>query len=160
MIKRTSTLFLQVAIVLVACVALIVLIRFPLAEGRAKNLDLFSVYTDPFILYAYAASVVFFVALYKAFRLLGYIGQNKVFSPEAVSSVKGIKFCAMLVAIMIVLAGVCILIFHHKDDDPAGFLAMCLVLTFATVSVAIAASMFEKILQKAVDMKSENDLTI
>ncbi|ODS84823.1 MAG: hypothetical protein ABS46_02490 [Cytophagaceae bacterium SCN 52-12] len=158
--KRIPTLFLQVVVVLIGIVALAILIRFPLTEGRAVNLDLFSIYSDPLILFAYAASIAFFVALYKAFRLLGYIGQNKVFSSDSVGALKSIKYCAIVLSICIVIAGVYVKITHHKDDDPAGFLAMCIVTTFASVVVATAAAIFEKILQNALDMKSENDLTI
>ena len=158
--KRFSTVFLQAVIVLIGMVALAILIRFPLTEGRATNLDLFSIYSDPFILYAYAASIAFFVGLYNAFKLLGYIGQNKVFSSNSVRALKNIKYCAIILSILIVLAGLYIKIFHDKDDDPAGFLAMCIVTTFASIVVATAAAIFEKILQNAVDMKSENDLTV
>jgi hypothetical protein len=35
-----------------------------------------------------------------------------------------------------------------------------MVTTFASIVVATAAAIFEKILQNAIDMKSENDLTI
>ncbi|AYB33581.1 DUF2975 domain-containing protein [Chryseolinea soli] len=158
--KRIPTLFLQAVIVLIGVVVLAALIGLPLTEGRAANLDLLSVYADPFILYGYAASSAFFVALYKAFKLLGYIGQNKVFSPDSVGALKSIKYCAIVFSILIVLAGLYIRIAHHKDDDPAGFLAICMVTTFASVVVATAAAIFEKILQNAIDMKSENDLTI
>lgn len=158
--KRISTLFLQAVVVLIGVVALAILIRVPLTEGRAVNLDLFSIYSDPFILYGYAASIAFFVGLYKAFRLLGYIGQNKVFSSSSVGALKSIKYCAIVLSIFIVGAGLYIKIAHHKDDDPAGFLAMCIVTTFASIVVATAAAIFEKILQNALDMKSENDLTI
>lgn len=58
------------------------------------------------------------------------------------------------------MAGIFIRLFHNAEDDPAGFLAMCIVTTFVTLIVATAAAIFEKILQNAVDMKSENDLTI
>ena len=61
--KRISTIFLQVVIVLVGIVVLAILIRVPQTEGRAKNLDLFSIYADPFILYGYAASVPFCCAV-------------------------------------------------------------------------------------------------
>jgi hypothetical protein len=158
--KRISTTFLQAVIVLVGIVALAILIRFPLTEGRAANLDLFSIYADPFILYGYAASIAFFVALYKAFKLLGYIGQNKVFSSSSVEALKSIKYCAIVLSILIATAGLYIRIFHNKDDDPAGFLAICIVTIFASIVVATAAAIFEKILQNAIDMKSENDLTI
>jgi hypothetical protein len=58
------------------------------------------------------------------------------------------------------LAGVYIRLFHNKEDDPAGFIAICIVTTFVCIVVAIAAAIFEKLLQNAIDMKSENDLTI
>ncbi|WP_316830462.1 DUF2975 domain-containing protein [Pedobacter aquatilis] len=158
--KRISTAFLQGVVVLIGLVALFILIRMPLIEGRAAKLDLISIYADPFILYGYVASIAFFVGLYKAFRLLGYIGQNRVFSLPAVAALKGIKYSAMLMGILIILAGVYIRIMHHKDDDPAGFIAICIVTTFVSAVVATAAAIFEKILQNAIDMKSENDLTI
>ncbi|MNQ25925.1 hypothetical protein D3C85_391490 [compost metagenome] len=158
--KRISTIFLQAVIVLIGIVALAILIWFPLTEGRATNLDLFSIYFDPFILYGYASSIAFFVALYKAFKLLGYIGQNKVFSSNSVKTLKSIKYCAVVLSILIVGAGLYIKIVHDKADDPAGFLAICIVTTFVSIVVATAAAIFEKLLQNAVDMKSENELTI
>lgn len=158
--KRISIIFLQAVVVLIGIVALAILIRLPLIEGRATNLDLFDIYFDPFILYGYATSIAFFVALYKAFKLLGYIGQNKVFSSNAVKTLKSIKYCAIILSVSIVTAGLYIRISHNKDDDPAGFVAICIVTTFVSVVVATAAAIFEKILQNAIDMKSENDLTI
>ncbi|MNE61238.1 hypothetical protein D3C80_1564390 [compost metagenome] len=145
---------------LIGIVALAILIWFPLTEGRATNLDLFSIYFDPFILYGYASSIAFFVALYKAFKLLGYIGQNKVFSSNSVKTLKSIKYCAVVLSILIVGAGLYIKIVHDKADDPAGCLAICIVTTFVSIVVATAAAIFEKLLQNAVDMKSENELTI
>jgi hypothetical protein len=158
--KRISILFLQAVIVLTGIVAIFILIRFPLTEGRARNLDLFSIYLDPFILYGYASSIAFFVALYKAFKLLGYIRQNKLFSLNSVRTLRSIKYCAIILSILIAMAGLYIRIFHSKDDDPAGFLAMCIVSTFISVAIAAAVGVLERILQSATDMKTENDLTI
>lgn len=158
--KKFSILLLQVAIVFICIVALSIMIGLPLTEGRAKNLDLFSIYSDPFILYGYASSIAFFVALYKAFKLLGYIGQDKLLSLNSIRALRSIKYCAILLSILIVAAGIYIRIFHNKDDDPAGFLAICFLTAFVSIAVAAAASIFEKKLQKAIDMKSENDLTI
>lgn len=160
--KKSSTLFLQGVVVLVGLVALAIMIRFPLTEGRAVNLDLFSIYADPLIIYGYLASIPFFVALYQAFKLLGFIRQNKVFSPSSVKALKIIKYCALIVGVAIVLAGVYIRVSFNGngDDDPAGFIALCIVTTFVAVVVATAAAVFERILQNAVDIKSENDLTV
>ena len=160
MMKRISIVFLQAVIVLIGIVALAILLWVPSTEGRAANLDLFSIYSDPFILYGYAASIAFFVALYKAFKLLEYIGQNKVFTSSSVKTLKSIKYCAIVLSIFIVTAGLYIRLSHNKEDDPAGFLAISIVTTFVSIVVATTAAIFEKLLQNAIDMKSENDLTI
>ncbi|KKR28232.1 MAG: hypothetical protein UT61_C0054G0004 [Candidatus Woesebacteria bacterium GW2011_GWA1_39_8] len=162
--KRSSTIFLRVVVVLVGIVALFIMIRFPLTEGRAVNLDLFSIYSDPFIIYGYVASIPFFVALYQAFKLLRYIGQNKVFSLNSVKTLRTIKYCAIIQGALIVMAAIYIrLSFSFKsitDEDPAGFIAMSIVVTFISIVIATAAAVFEKLLQSAVDIKSENDLTV
>lgn len=158
--KRSSTVFLQGVLVLIGIVALVIMIRLPLTEGRAANLDLVSVYADPFILYGYAASLAFFVALYQAFRLLGYIGRNEVFSLRSVNALRTIKYCAIIVSISIAAAGLYVRAFHTPDDDPAGFIALCIVTTFTSIVTATAAAVFERTLRSAVEMKSENDLTV
>ena len=147
--KRGLILFLQAVIVALGVVALAIMIRFPLTEGRAANLDLFSIYADPFIVYGYLASIAFFVALYQAFKLLGYIGQNKAFSLNSVKALRNIKYCAIILSILIVMAGLYIRIFHAEGDDPAGFLALCIVTTFISIVIATAAGVFERTLQSA-----------
>lgn len=158
--KKNSIVFLQIVIALIGILAVAIMIRFPLTEGRAANLDLFHIYADPFLVYGYLASIAFFVALYQAFKLLGYIGQNKVFSPDSVKALRTIKYCAIVLSILIAMAGLYIRIFHSKEDDPAGFIAICIVTTFISIVIATAAAVFERTLQSAVDIKSENDLTV
>ena len=46
------------------------------------------------------------------------------------------------------------------NDDPAGFVAIGLVVIFASAVIATAAAVFQTLLQNAVDIKSENDLTV
>ncbi len=154
-----KTIFLQVVVVFIGIAALAMLIWLPLTEGRATNLDLFSIYADPLILYGYATSIAFFVALYKTFRLLGYIRHDKALSSNAVKALKSIKYCAIILSILIVIAGLYIRIFHDQEEDPAGFLAICIVVTLVSIGIAIAAAVFEKRLQNAVDMKSELEYT-
>ena len=158
--KRTSILFLRAVLVLIGMVALFILIRFPLTEGRAVNLDLLSIYLDPFILYGYVSSIAFFVALYKAFKLLGYIAQDKLFTINSIRVLRSIKYCAIILSVLILIAGLSIVIFHNPEDDAAGFLSLCIITIFISITVAIALAVLEKILRNAVDMKSENDLTI
>ncbi len=158
--KKSSTLFLQGVIILVGIIALAIMVRFPLTEGRATNLDLFSIYADPFLVYGYLASIAFFVALYQAFKLLGCIGHNKVFSLKSVKALRIIKYCGIILSILIVIAALYIRIYHAQEDDPAGFIAIAILATFISAVIATAAAVFERTLQGAVDIKSENDLTV
>ncbi len=158
--NKKSIIFLQAVIMLIGLVTLMLLIWFPLTEGRATNLDLFSIYADPLILYVYVFSSAFFVALYQAFKLLHYIGKNKVFSPNSVNTLKRIKQCAIILSFAIVGAGIFIILFHSEEDDPAGFIGLSIIATLVAAVVATAAATFEKVLQSAVGLKSENDLTI
>ena len=158
--KKSAIIFLQAVTILIGIVALAIMIRFPVTEGRAINLNLFSIYSDPLIVYGYLASIPFFAALYQAFLLLRYIGQNKVFTLRSVKALRIIKYCALAQSILIVMAILYIRIFHAKDDDPAGAIAMGILITFISIIIATVAAVFEKLLQNAVDIKSENDLTV
>ena len=118
--KKGSTLFLKFVICLIAIGAAIWLIWFPQLEGRAANLDLLSIYKDPLIIYSYIGSIPFFVALYQAFKLLGYIDGNKIFSPSSVNAVKNIKYCAIIFSGFIVLGILYIKLFVINDDPEGG----------------------------------------
>ena len=161
--KRSSTLFLKVVILLIAIGALAGMIRFPQTEGRAANLDLISIYGDPFILYLYVASIPFYVALYQAIKLLGCVEKNTIFSETAVKVVGNIKYCAIAVVSFIAAAVSYIFVMAKvaaTNDDPAGFVAIGLVVIFASAVIATAAAVFQTLLQNALDIKSENDLTV
>lgn len=148
--KRTNIIFLQSLIIIFCIVILSFLIRVPITEGRAVNLDLYHIYANPFILFGYIASIPFFVALYRGFKILGYYGQNKIFSLIAVRDLKIIKYCAILFSIFILSVGIFIILFHNKEDDPAGFISLCILTTFLSILVAIIAGVFEKKLQKKI----------
>ena len=109
-----------------------------------EHLSLFQIYTDPLILYIYTASITFFSALYQAFKLLTYISQNKVFTSKAVKTLQKIKYCGIILCVLIFFVGVYIKIFHSKEDDPAGFISLCILTTFLSVVVASITSVFEK----------------
>jgi len=157
--KRGSTTFLQVVVILIGIGALALLLWEPHVEGRNAHATVFEIYfKDPFLAYAYIASISFFVALYQAFKVLGYAGRNKIFSPEAVKALRTIKRCA--IAMIGFVAGGEVFIALGNSDDRAGGVFMGILITFGAMVMATAAAMFERILQNAVDIKSENDLTV
>jgi hypothetical protein len=160
--KRSSTIFLQIVIVLIGVAALALLLWEPQVEGVNKNRTNFEIYfQDPFLALVYAGSIPFFIALYQAFQVLGRVGRNEVFSPEVVKALRIIKYCALAIIGFVVLLELFILLSGNRDlENPGAPIFMGILIVFPSIVVATAAAMFERILQNAVDIKSENDLTV
>jgi hypothetical protein len=160
--KRSSTIFLQIVIVLIGIGALALLLWEPHLEGRNKDATLFEMYfKDPFLALVYVGSIPFFIALYQAFKVLGYAGHNQVFSPAAVKALRTIKYCALAIIGFVVVEEIFILLMNKGDNDnPGAPIFMGVLIIFPSIVVATTAAMFERILQNAVDIKSENDLTV
>jgi len=89
---------------------------------------------------------------------LEYVKQNKTFSQATVKALRTIKYCAIAI-IGFVAVSIIFIIFADKDDRPAGVF-MRILITFGSIVIATSAAVFERILQNAVDIKSENDLTV
>ena len=158
--KKSSTIFLQVVVVLIGIGALALLLWEPHIEGVNAHATNFEIYfKDPFLALVYIGSIPFFAALYQAFKVLRYAGQNKVISPKAVKALGTIKYCALAI-IGFVVVGEIFIMLNHGNDDAAGGVSMGILITFGSIVVATAAAVFEKTLQSAVDVKSENDLTV
>ena len=158
--KSNSALFFQAAVVLVGIGVLAFLLWEPHIEGRNAHAATFEIYfKDPFLAYVYVGSTPFFVALYRAFGLFGHVRKNGAFSQVTVDALRAIKHCAIAIIGFVAGAVVIILMFGDKDDRPAGVFMRILV-TFPSIVVATAAAIFERILQNAVEIKSEHDLTV
>ena len=160
--KKGSTIFLQIVIAFIGIVTLAILLWFPNVEGRNVNATLFEIYfKDPFLAYVYLGSIPFFIGLYQAFKVLSYIGRGEVFLERSVRALRTIKNCALITAGAIIGADVFIMIASRRTgDDGAGAVALGIVATFCAIVFATATAVFERILKNAVDIKSENDLTV
>jgi len=159
--KRGSTIFLQVVIVLLGIGALAALLWEPQVEGRNMHATQFQIYfKDPFLAYIYLAFVPFFVGIFQAFKMLGYTRRDEIFSERSVRALRIIKYCAITTAIFILGAEAYIFIFVRGTDDVAGGVMMGAFIIFISAVIGTAAAVFERILQNAVDIKSENDLTV
>src|SRR5215208_5401160 len=127
--KRSSTAFLQTVIVLIGIGALALLLWEPHLEGRNAHATPFEIYfKDPFLAYAYIASIPFFVALYQAFKVLGYAGKNKVFSQAAVKALRTIKYCAISIIGFVAVGEIFIML--NGSDDRAGGVFIGILITF------------------------------
>lgn len=158
--NRRSTIFLKFVLVLIGALALFILLYFPQIEGRNVGKDIFYTYfTDPVLAYVYLMAVLFFISLGQAFKILSLIEQNKVFTQTSVNALRNIKRCAVIISVMFAALLPLMLQFGQQDDAP-GFVLLGVVIVFATSVIATGAGVAQKLLQQAVDLQSENDLTV
>ncbi|KNY26400.1 DUF2975 domain-containing protein [Pseudobacteroides cellulosolvens] len=149
--KHGTTLFLKLAVILIGMPVLGLCI-FWLPSG-ADYLHY------PILTGVYASAITFFFALYQAFKLLGYIDKSKAFSELSVNALKNIKYCAIIISIL--YSVIAPLVFPIADaDDAPGLVAIPLLIIFASSVIAVFAAVLQKLLKEAIDIKSENDLTI
>jgi hypothetical protein len=159
--KKGSAVFLQVILALFGMGALIFLLGEPHLEGRNAHATVFEVYfKDPFLAYVYLASIAFFTGLYQAIKVLGYAGRDRIFSQEAVNALRTIKYCALAMIAFVAVSVIFMPLGAPEDDDGPQGVVMRGVVIFGSIVVAMMAAMFERILKNAVDIKSENDLTV
>lgn len=157
--KRISILFLKLILIVVALGTAIGLILFPQMEGRATGLSFIQIYSDPFILYIYIASIAFFSGLYQAYKLLKHIEHNSAFSPEAVNALKMIQLVSIILIACIGITMIYIRFFAH-GDDPAGFMMLGLIMSGIFTMITAAASLFQRLFQHTHELQSENELTV
>lgn len=113
-----------------------------------------------FVVGLYTAAVPFFIALYQSLKLLGYIDKKKAFSELSVKVLRNIKCCAFAVCVFY-MAGVMPMVVCFADlDDAPGLIFIGLIIGLSPFVIATFAAILQKLLQEAIALKFENDLTI
>ncbi|MCL6617432.1 MAG: DUF2975 domain-containing protein [Anoxybacillus ayderensis] len=158
--KRGSTTFLKVIIFLagIAVLALCVFLVPRMANFAGKMYPNITPMKYLVFIVMYGAAVPFYFALYQAFRLLRYIDENIAFSELSVKALKNIKHCAVAISGLYVLGLPLFRFIARKVDPPIGLIA--LIIIFASLVIAVFADILQRLLQEAINIKSENDLTV
>lgn len=121
-------------------------------------------HTDwPFLLGIWVLAAPIFIALYQTLKLLGYIDKNTAFSEKSVKSLRIIKICAFTFGALIILSAITIVVAARaanptEDVAPVGPIGSVLVLV--SVVIATFTAVLQRLLKQAIEMKSENDLTV
>lgn len=157
--KRGSTIFLKIAVFLIGTPALALCIfGLPWLANNPVNPD-YAHILYPILIIMYVSVIPFFVALYQAFRLLSYIDKNKAFSIISIRALKKIKYCAIIISTLYVVMMPFVYLVAEKDDAP-GLIIIGMVPIFASMVIAVFSAVLQRLLQEAIDIKSENDLII
>jgi hypothetical protein len=153
--KRGSTIFLRLAIFVLGF-AVLALCVFALPAG-IRN-DRVAGYR-PILLGMYLPAIPFFYALYQTLKLLDLIDKNKAFSALSVSALQKVKYCALAISGLYAAGMPYIYVVANRDDAP-GVVAIGLVIVGTSLVIATSAGVLQKLLQNAIYIKSENDLTV
>jgi hypothetical protein len=162
--KQGSTLFLKIAVVLIGlpvlalCIFLLPQLAMEAFE-HAKKAETLAYIVFGILFVMYASAIPFYMALYQAFKLLSYIDKNEAFSQMSVDSLKKIKKYAFTISGLYVVALPLVFIVAEWDDAP-GLALLGMVIVGASLVIGVFAAVLQRLLQEAIDIKSENDLTV
>lgn len=162
--KRSSTLFLRLAVFAIGApvLALCVLLLPKIADSaiqEAMNGAWLGYVVIGLLLIMYGSALPFYLALYQTLKLLGYIDKNESFSEMSVRALTKIKIYAILISGLYIAALPGIYIIAEWDDAP-GLILIGLVISGASLVIAVFAAVLKRLLQEAIEVKSENDLTV
>ncbi|WP_405170569.1 DUF2975 domain-containing protein [Paenibacillus sp. FSL H8-0280] len=157
--KRGTTIFLKLAVLLIGVPILALCIfGIPWLANNPVNPN-YAGALYPIVIVMYVSVIPFIVALYQAFRLLSYIDKNEAFSLMSVKSLKTIKYCAIVISSLYFVMLPFVYVVAEKDDAP-GLILMGVVPVFASLVIAVFSAVLQRLLQEAIDIKSENDLVV
>ncbi|MDF2652257.1 MAG: rane protein [Paenibacillus sp.] len=159
--KQGTTLFLKAAVILIG-IPVLALCVFLVPQIASYAAELYpELALIPYFVYIdlYATAIPFYLALYQAFKLLSYIDKNKAFSDLSVQALRNIKYCAIAFGCLYV-AGMPLFYLVAEKDDAPGVIVIGMIMIFASMVIAVFAAVLQKLLKEAIELKSENDLTI
>jgi hypothetical protein len=153
--KQGSTLFLKAAIILIGLIVLTLCVYvLPSGITSDKSGDY-----RPILFGMYITAVPFFIALYQGYKLLTYVDKKEAFSHASIQALKYVKYCASIIGVLYSL-GMPYIYYVAEGDDAPGVVALGLIIVGASFFIAAAAALLQSLVQNAVDIKSENDLTV
>lgn len=162
--KRGSTLFLRAAVIFIG-IPVLALCIFGLpkigivAFAEAKKGAQLAYVVFGILAIMYISAIPFYFALFQALRLLSYIDKNQAFSQLSVIALRKIRNCAIAISGAYVVALPLIYVIAEWDDAP-GLIVIGMVIVGASMVIAVFAAVLQRLLQEAIAIKSENDLTV
>ena len=105
----------------------------------------------------YSTLIPFYIALYQTGKLLQCIERQDAFSETAANSLNIIKNCAYAIAILYLIG----LLYAALSDALQNGIALTgLVILFSSLVISIFAMVLQELVKSAIEIKSENDLTV
>lgn len=135
------------------------LLAFIVYSGWAREMPEYAALRYPFVTIFLLNILPVVFAAFQLFKLLGYIDKKKAFSKLSILAVKKIKYAMLTMTGLYALVLPGVYLVADKDDAP-GLILIGMLFVCAPLSVAIFAAVVQGLFQNAIDLKSENDLTV
>jgi hypothetical protein len=160
-IKQPSTIFLRIVIVLMGLMAIGIecLVLPAIYSSWEDGYPMMAVLRFPVMVLLGATIVPFFVALYQTKKLLDYIDTGMAFTMFSVHALGTIKYSAAIFSILYIVFLPVLYQIAQVQDAP-GLVVIGMIMAGAPIVIAVLSSVFQKLLDSAITMKNENDLTV
>lgn len=153
--KQASTLFLRIVIIGIGAIMAFFCILAMSVALRSDNTD----YYKPILICLSIPAIPFFIALWQSIKILNLIDAQKAFSAMSVRAFKNIRNCALIISGLFAV-GMPLFYRAADQDDAPGVIVIGLIIALASFVIATFSAVLQKLVQNAVDIKHENDLTV
>lgn len=161
-IDRGSTLFLRTAILGAASIV-VLLSGWAVVDvyGHwAEDTPELANWQYPIMLVVTASALTFCVAVRQIWVLLNLIDKHKAFTEASVRAMKNVKYCGFVISGLFATWMPLVFRAAENEDAPGMILIFGAIFVGIPFVVAIFAGVAERLFQNAIDIKSENDLTV
>lgn len=160
-LTKSSTIFLRLAVsaisigVAALCVFLLPLIwqsaciEYP-RDGYAVRIIVAAMYLT---------TVPFYLGIYKGWRILNMIDKGRAFSTQSVAALRTIAYAAASISLIYIAVFPFFYIWMQADDAP-GLGVINLFIVGMSAIISVATGLLARLLDEAVHIKSENELTV
>ncbi|WP_019244227.1 MULTISPECIES: DUF2975 domain-containing protein [Bacillus] len=157
--KRNTISFLKIAIFFIGMIVFVCCIFWlpTIANNTAEMNPDYAYLKIPVLLGLYISVIPFTFSLYQAWKLLRYMEGENAFSKLSVISLGYIKNCAITILTIYVLGIVFLALVNALHP---GIAIIGLIIIFTTLVISFFAAVLQELFKKALQYKSENELTI
>ncbi|MCD7035145.1 DUF2975 domain-containing protein [Metabacillus sp. GX 13764] len=157
--KQYKVTFLKITIFIIGLTILsLCIFLLPNLAKEAAAMDPEYAYLKmPVLMGIYLSAIPFFLALYQALKILNYIKGKAAFTNLSVTSLGYIKNCAIAIIVLYLIG---MILLTALNTLHPGIALVGIVITFASLVIAVFSAILQELLRSAIELKSENDLTV
>nr|WP_156505916.1 DUF2975 domain-containing protein [Bacillus sp. SJS] len=159
LVKQYKITFLKITIFIIGLTILsLCIFLLPNLARDAAVMDPENAYLKiPVLMGLYLTAIPFFLALYQALKILNYIKRKDAFTDLSVISLGYVRNCAIAIIVLYVIGMIMLTVLNALHP---GIALLGIVIIFASLVIAVFSAILQELLRNAIQLKSENELTV